>query len=346
MNFWADKRVFVTGHTGFKGSWLTMWLARLGSHVVGYSVDVPTRPSLFDMARVGELVDDQRGNICDYSRLVTAIERARPDILIHLAAQPLVRTSYAQPRETFETNLLGTVNVLEALRHSTSVQTVLMVTTDKVYDVAMHNEAHAEDDRLAGRDPYSASKVAAEHAIIAYRASFPGAARIATVRAGNVIGGGDYARDRLVPDAIAAFSTGASVTLRYPDAIRPWQHVLDSLHGYCILAQALHADAKFAQAWNIGPANDSSANVKTVVERLAHGWDVATPWQTEGNQEPHETAVLRLDSRKANRELGFTGRLNVDLACEWTTQWYQEVRAGKDARVLCDEQIKNYEELA
>jgi CDP-glucose 4,6-dehydratase len=324
--FWRGKRVFVTGHTGFKGAWLTLWLSELGSRVSGYSLPPPTDPSLFEQAKVVQMVNSIDGDILHLDHLCAAMAQAAPDIVFHLAAQSLVRRSYAQPIETYSTNVMGTVNVLEAVRHCESVRAVVVATSDKCYQNQGLARGYVETDPLGGRDPYSSSKACAEHVTAAYRASFfVGGAAIATARAGNVIGAGDWAADRLVPDLIRAFLTGGAAKIRQPEATRPWQHVLDPLAGYIVLAERLHAGgASFANAWNFGPGPDGSVAVRRIVEEVVRNWGNGARWEHAAGEHPHEAQMLALDATRAGRELGWTPRLGLADCVAWTVHGYRE----------------------
>lgn len=352
--FVHDRSVVVTGHTGFKGSWLALWLARMGARVHGIALDPPGEPSLFAIAGVSDvLASDNRIDIRDRSALLEAVSASGPSVVFHLAAQPLVRESYEDPLGTFSTNVNGTLNLLEAVRQTPSVRAVVIATTDKVYENREWDHPYREPDRLGGRDPYSASKAACEVAVSSYRASFFGDGRhpalIATARAGNVIGGGDFARDRLVPDCLRAFAAGKPVRLRFPAAVRPWQHVLESLSGYILLADRLLGPdgRRFARAYNFGPDHASDARVGTVAEHLARLWGPdANVLHESGDDAPHEAALLRLDSTKARIDLGWAPRLTLERALEWTVAWERSRLAGRDMRQMCEAQIAAYMENA
>jgi CDP-glucose 4,6-dehydratase len=340
-SFWRDRRVLVTGHTGFKGSWLSLWLARLGASTAGYSNGVPTEPALFEAASVAETLDNHVGDVRDLADLVRVFEDHRPEVVFHLAAQSLVRTSYAAPTTTFETNVLGTVNVLEAVRATGGVRSVIVVTTDKVYAHA-GSHPHREDDPLGGSDPYSGSKAAAELATAAYRSSFfdgPGAPAVATVRAGNVIGGGDWARDRLVPDLVAALAAGREVEIRYPHATRPWQHVLNPLSGYLLLAERLWDEPELARAWNFGPVSAGSQSVESIVRRVSELWGSELVVRSPGEPQPPEAPALQLDASLARELLGWSERWEIAEGLRATVDWYRRWAAGEDARALTAGQI-------
>ena len=350
---WTGQSVFVTGHTGFKGSWLSSWLAAMGASVHGYSLSPPTAPSLFDAAAVpASLASDVRADLADLAQLRAAIVRAQPRVVFHLAAQSLVRESYRDPVGTFATNVIGTGNVLEAVRGVESVRAVIVVTTDKVYLNDERGRAYRESDPLGGHDPYSASKAAAELVAASYRASFFSAPReqaphVATVRAGNVIGGGDWAADRLVPDCLRSFARHQPVQLRYPDAVRPWQHVLEPLAGYLMLAARLIADdgQRFAAAWNFGPDESGDATVLDVARAIALGWGPpAVVTVADGPPPPHEAGLLRLDSSAARELLGWQPRWGLPQAIAKTVQWHRAFEAGDDMRVVTLQQISEYME--
>jgi CDP-glucose 4,6-dehydratase len=343
--FWAAKRVLVTGHTGFKGSWLALWLHRLGAEVTGISLPPLTEPNLFSVAKVGELSQSRFCDVRDAVALADVIKAAGPEIVFHLAAQPLVRASYREPRETFATNVMGTAHVLDALRGVDSVRVAVMVTTDKVY---RNNEwlwPYREDDALGGRDPYSASKAASEIAIASYRDAFLSAqgVAVASARAGNVIGGGDWSDDRLIPDAVRAWQAGQPLSVRRPQAIRPWQHVLEPLAGYLTLAHKLWEQPDLAGAYNFGPETNESFTVHALVEmvRAAYGdGEVRYEEETDG---PHEAGRLALEAAKARIALGVSPLWPLAQAVQRTMAWYRKQHEGADARTLCHAEITAYE---
>jgi CDP-glucose 4,6-dehydratase len=342
--FWRGRRVFVTGHTGFKGAWLSLMLSRLSARTTGFALAPPTDPSLFTLAGVGDHVDDGRGDIRDLDALTHAMHAARPEVLIHLAAQPLVRRSYVDPVETFQTNVLGVVNVMEAARRCESLRAIIIVTTDKCYDNREWLWGYRETDRLGGRDPYSNSKACAELAVSSYRASFfNGGACLATARAGNVIGGGDFAADRIVPDAVRAIMADQILQVRAPRAVRPWQHALEPLAGYLLLAQkAFAAPESHADAWNFGPGADSERPVKDLLERFAGHWGARARWSADDADHPHEAGLLRLDASKARERLGWRPRLGFDETIDWTAEWYRAFAGGQDIRALTLAQTDAY----
>lgn len=351
--FWRNKRVFVTGHTGFKGGWLALWLNALGAKVSGFALPPATKPSLFEAARVDQAVDHRIADIRHLGELEAAVKECRPDVVFHLAAQSLVRESYAEPVDTYSTNVQGTVHVLEAVRRAPSARAVIIATSDKCYDNRERTEPYREDEPMGGRDPYSSSKGCAELVTAAYRSSFFDPARyaehrvaIASVRAGNVIGGGDWAADRLIPDVYRAAAAGKPVRIRSPQSVRPWQHVLEPLSGYLLLAEKLcGAGGRFAQAWNFGPAARDARPVAEVMERVIGLWGGGLRWEADQGPHPHEAAVLRLDSSKARGELGWRPRMNLELALDWTVQWYQAQLRGADMRQVTAGQIASYRTL-
>jgi CDP-glucose 4,6-dehydratase len=325
------KRVFLTGHTGFKGSWLAWWLHRLGAEVAGYALPPSTQPSLWQALDLGRDIESIQSDIRDFARLKQAMKEFRPDLVFHLAAQALVLPSYEDPLGTFSTNLMGTVNLLEACRGSESLQAAVVVTTDKCYLNSGAGTVFKEDDPLGGADPYSASKACAEIAVAAYRHSFWGKNRgLATVRAGNVIGGGDWSAHRLMPDLVRAVQSGQTITLRHPEARRPWQHVLDPLHGYLALGAALIAKPEdYSSAWNFGPSESEARQVRELVE-LAGG-----EWQLDPEPAPPEATQLQLDSSKARRLLGWSPHWSLDIAANRTMAWYRGFAEGLPAQELC-----------
>jgi CDP-glucose 4,6-dehydratase len=339
--FWQGKRVLVTGHTGFKGSWLSLWLAELGAEVSGYSVSVPTEPSLFELARVEQGVRSVMGDVRDRESLRAAFADSRPEIVIHMAAQSLVRRSYRDPVETYETNVLGTVNVFEAVRGSDDVRAVVNVTTDKVYENHESEAGYREDEPKGGHDPYSNSKACAELVTAAYRDSFfaAGDTAIASARAGNVIGGGDWGEDRLIPDLMRGVLGGRKTLIRNPDAVRPWQHVLNPLSGYLVLAQRIWDSHDCAEGWNFGPEERDTLPVRNVIARLSELWGDEIPWEQDPGDHPHETHALRLDSSKARERLGWESGWDLDAALVSIAEWYRGYRDGTDPRELVIRQI-------
>ena len=343
-DFWRDRRVLVTGHTGFKGSWVTRWLQRLGAQVTGYALPPPTTPSLFVDARIGEGIVSVINDIRDLGALRTAIGDARPEVVIHMAAQSLVRASYEAPVETYEVNVMGTVNVLEAARGCDSVRAVVVVTSDKCYENREWLWPYRESEALGGNDPYASSKACAELVAAAYRASF--SVNVATVRAGNVIGGGDWAKDRLIPDLMRAFAAGQPALIRNPGATRPWQFVLDPLAGYLALAEALYDGAGLAEAWNFGPTDRDMYPVHWIADRAAHAWGDGAAWKTDDRVNPAESFTLKVDSSRARQILGWSPRVEISTALTWTVEWHREWLADPDnAGRLLDDQIGRYEAM-
>jgi CDP-glucose 4,6-dehydratase len=346
-DFWRGRRVFVTGHTGFKGSWLALWLDRLGARTTGYAL-APHTPSLYELARVGDCVESIIGDINDAARLRAALQSAVPEIVLHLAAQPLVRESYAQPAATFATNVMGTVNLLDAIRGIPSVRSVVVVTTDKCYENREWVWGYRESDPLGGHDPYSASKAATELVAAAYRASFFEAAgvTVSTARAGNVIGGGDFAQDRLLPDFVRAAAANTELEIRHPDAVRPWQFVLEPLRGYLELAaRGFAQEPGIGCAWNFGPGEDSVRTVREVIEGFASSCALRrSPRVRFGAQtaQPHEARLLKLDISKARARLAWRPTLSLDATLALTGDWYRAWLEGGDLRALTGRQLDSY----
>jgi CDP-glucose 4,6-dehydratase len=348
--FWRGRKVLITGHTGFKGSWLCLLLNRLGAEAFGYSLPPPTDPSLYERAAVDGVVRSVIGDIREQSKIADEIARIEPDVIMHLAARSVVLDAYADPVEAYSTNVVGTASVLNGVRRLKGRCAVINVTTDKVYENRGWVWGYREDDTLGGRDPYSSSKACAELVANAFRQSYfpdggPDAARIglASARAGNVIGGGDWTAHQLIPDTIAALSRGEPVVLRNPGATRPWQHVLDCLSGYLTLAEALHGDTTtFAGGWNFGPADEDMQPVSRVVELLSAPWGVRPCWVCDSASHPHEAMELRLSSQKAERALHWRGRLALPTALAWTADWFRRHLAGESAQDLCLMQIDQY----
>lgn len=350
---WKGRRVFLTGHTGFKGGWLALWLAKMGAEVRGYALDPATQPNFFDAVKLGSILEDIRGDIRDAAKLNAAMTEFKPDVVMHLAAQPLVRYSYEDPIGTYETNVIGTARVLEAVRKTPSVRAVVSVTTDKCYENKETLRPYKESDPLGGYDPYSSSKACAEIVSAAYRQSFFPVAEIAkhhvalaTARAGNVIGGGDWSTDRLIPDLVRGFLAGETVRIRRPKAIRPWQHVLEPVFGYILLAEKLYEqDAKFATAYNFGPAEDDVQPVEWIADRMAKLWGGGAKWVLDPEPGVHEAGYLKLDAGKAQAELGWTPQLDLETALEWLVAWYRAQEAGDAMQDLTVKQIAAYEAL-
>lgn len=346
-SFWRGRRVLVTGHTGFKGGWLSLWLQQLGALVTGYALDPPTKPSLFEVAAVGSGMESITGDIRDLERLSFAMQAADPEIVIHLAAQPLVRNSYLDPVGTYATNVMGTVHVLEAARHLVGLRVVLNVTSDKCYENREWLWGYREDEPMGGHDPYSNSKGCAELVTSAYRRSFFNDHRpctaLASARAGNVIGGGDWAPDRLIPDAVRAFVCGEPLRVRHPDAVRPWQHVLEPLAGYLSLCEKLWREPRcYAEPWNFGLNDEEAKPVSYLAQALVEQWGESAAWEADGGSHPYEAHHLKLDANKARTRLGWKPRWSLDHALRQTVAWYKAWRAGQDVRVLTLRQIDTY----
>ena len=352
-DFWRDRAVLLTGHTGFKGAWLALWLQTMGARVTGLSDRVPTTPSLYELAHVADgLRDDLRVDVRHHDELLAALAAARPEIVIHMAAQAFVRRSFADPRTTYETNVMGTVNVLEAVRATPSVRVVVNVTSDKCYD-NHHGRAprpFTEDDPKGGHDPYSNSKACADLVADAYLRSYfeldEDGPRLASARAGNVIGGGDWGEDRLIPDIMLGALHGAPIAIRNPQAVRPWQHVLNPLSGYLRLAQALHGSAQAQGGWNFGPALHDAQPVRVIADRLSELWDGELSWQVDVGEHPHEAHFLALDSSKAREQLNWRPSWTLDDALAAIVAWYVALRDGGDLRAVTLGQISAFEDTA
>ena len=348
LGFWKDRSVFITGHTGFKGAWLCLWLHHMGARVTGYALEPPTDPSLFKLANMGAEVTDLRGDVRDAAALESAIKKAEPEIILHLAAQSLVRVSYQEPVETFATNVMGTVHLLDAVRRASSVRAVLIVTSDKCYENREWSRGYRENDAMGGFDPYSSSKGCAELLTAAYRRSFFEGrdgliTGIATVRAGNVIGGGDWAQDRLLPDLLKSFAEGRPAVIRNPLATRPWQHVLEPLRGYLMLAERLFdGDREMPGGWNFGPHGTDVKSVSWVADTAAQHWGGSASWMRDPSFHPHEAHSLQLDTAKAEGHLGWHPVLNVEDAVAWTVRWYRGLLDGQSASVLALSDIGEY----
>ncbi len=348
--FWRKRKVVLTGHTGFKGSWLSLWLQSLGAEVTGYSLPPPTQPSLYVLAEVEKGMESIRGDVLNLDHLRSVMREHRPEIVFHMAAQSLVRRSYSDPVGTYATNVLGTAHVLEAVRDVPSVQAVVIVTTDKCYENREDQQAYRETDRLGGCDPYSSSKACAELVTTAFRKSFftstkqEAMAGVGSARAGNVIGGGDWAADRLIPDVMRAVLEGRELLIRNPHAVRPWQHVLDPLCGYLMLAEKLCEDPeRFSESWNFGPEESETLPVSVVLERLNGLWGSGVLWRLDGGPHPHEAQYLKLDCTKAKTELGWGPQWNLNSALEATVQWYKAQQLQQKLRSLTLEQIRSYQ---
>ncbi len=350
-DFWRGKRVFLTGHTGFKGSWLSLWLQKLGVELTGYALSPPTSPSMFQTAHVGGDMHSIVADVRDATALTKAMQEAKPDIVIHMAAQALVRPSYIAPVETYATNVMGTVHLLEAVRQCDTVRAVVNVTSDKCYENREWNWGYRENESMGGYDPYSSSKGCAELITAAYRSSYFNPANysehgvaIASGRAGNVIGGGDWAQDRLIPDILRAIDNGQPVNIRSPHAIRPWQHVLEPLSGYLALVEKLYNDGSaFAESWNFGPVDEDAKPVQWVVEELIRCWGEGANWQLDENPQPHEAHYLKLDCSKAKARLGWKPRWSLSTALESVVEWHKSMLEHADMRASTLLQIARYE---
>jgi len=348
--FWADKSVLITGHTGFKGSWLALWLQTLGARVVGYALDPPTSPSLYSCASVSSGMTSLRGDVRDLDKLCETFSTHRPEIVFHLAAQPLVRVGYSNPVDTYAINVMGTVNVLEAARRTSGIRAVVNVTSDKCYENREWYWGYREDDPMGGYDPYSSSKGAAELVVAAYRRSYFNPAdharhgvSVASARAGNVIGGGDWADDRLVPDILKAFIAGETVNIRNPHAVRPWQHVMEPLGGYLLLAEKLYSHGPtFTGPWNFGPGDEDAQPVIRIVEWLATKWGNSANWTIETGDQPHEAQYLKLDCSKAHAKLAWRPLWRLSTALDRILDWHLAHRRGANMRDVTLEQIQEY----
>jgi CDP-glucose 4,6-dehydratase len=344
-DFWFGKRVLVTGHTGFKGSWLSLWLQSMGAVIRGIALEAPTTPALFNVAHVAQGIEHQLIDIRDYAAVKSQLEEFKPEIVFHMAAQPLVRLSYSQPVETYSTNVMGTVHVLEAARHAGSVKAIVNITTDKCYENREWAWGYREDESMGGHDPYSSSKGCAELVSAAYRKSYLMEAGIAmaTARAGNVIGGGDWAADRIVPDVLRALEKREPVAIRNPHAIRPWQHVLEPLSGYLLLAERLYLHGQVdAEGWNFGPSDEDARSVEWIVEQLCNGWGIDASWAIQPGNHPHEANFLKLDISKARQRLLWLPRWRLETSLKKIIEWHQAWLQGQDMRSVCLAQINQY----
>lgn len=353
-SFWKDRNVFLTGHTGFKGSWLSLWLDRLGAKVTGYALDAPTQPNLFELAGVAEVVRSIRADVRDFPRLKAALAACRPDVVIHLAAQSVVWLGYQAPIETYSSNVMGTVHLFEALRQLGQRCAVVNVTSDKCYENREWVWGYRENERMGGRDPYSNSKGCAELVTAAYRHSFfapesvaSHGVGLASARAGNAIGGGDWTTHQLIPDLMRAFMAGRPCVIRNPFAVRPWQFVLEPLHGYLLLAERLSEDApRFASAWNFGPAEEDAKPVSWICDELARMWGGGASWSCDPTTYVHEAGSLKLDTSKTRAFLDWRPLLPLKQSLQWITEWYRAFHAGDDMSHLTRMYIERYEALA
>ncbi len=344
--FWRGRRVLLSGHTGFKGAWLALWLQSLGASVTGFSNGIPTQPSLYELAHVAEGMESVEGDVRDAAAVAAVVAASEPEVVIHMAAQSLVRRSFAEPRETYDTNLMGTVNVLDAVRvHGSGARAIVNVTSDKCYENREWEWGYREEEPMGGHDPYSSSKGCAELVTDAFRKSFfadPDGPRLASARAGNVIGGGDWGEDRLVPDIMRAALAGEEVRIRNPNSLRPWQHVLNPLSGYLVLAQALWDSPEHARGWNFGPTDEHARPVGAIVERLHELWPGELRWTLDAGPHPHEARYLKLDSSRARLRLGWRPLVGLDGALESIVEWYRQLRDGGDMRAVTLGQIESF----
>ncbi len=346
QDFWLGKRVFLTGHTGFKGSWLSLWLQKMGTILKGYALDPGPGLNLFDIADVEAGMISQIGDIRNMENLTNSIIDFNPEILIHMAAQPLVRESYINPLETYQTNLMGTLNVLEASRKLNTLKVIVVITTDKCYENKEINCGYVENDPMGGFDPYSSSKGCCELLVSSYRRSFfnnKNSPSISTVRAGNVIGGGDWSEDRLIPDILRSFENNKKVIIRFPKSVRPWQHVMDPLSGYLILAENLYEfGEEYASAWNFGPENEDCKTVEWLVDEITRRWDGNPKWEIDKNIQPHEAGLLKLDCSKAKKLLNWFPVWNLNETLDFVIDWHKSWSNNEDMRKKTLEQINNY----
>ena len=350
QSFWHGKRVLITGHTGFKGAWLSIWLTMLGAKVTGYALVPPTTPSLFEMAQIGTSIESIIADIRNFDQLLKTVRQAQPEIVIHMAAQPLVRDSYVIPIETYSINVMGTVHVLEAVRQCGGVRAVVNVTTDKCYENKEWLWGYRESDPLGGYDPYSNSKACSELVTTAYRNSFfhpdtykQHGVAVATARAGNVIGGGDWAKDRLIPDCINALINGESVRIRNPHAIRPWQHVIEPLGGYLLLAESLYnKGVQFSEGWNFGPVDADAKSVEWIVRSLCEKWGQGSTFIIDAGPHPHEATYLKLDCSKVKSRLGWQPKWNLETSLDKIVEWTRAYREESDLFDVCRKQILQY----
>ena len=352
-DFWKNKKILLTGHTGFKGSWLSIWLKKLGVELIGFSKDIPTKPSIFELAKVSEGMTSIIGDINDFSLIQKVIEKNKPEIVIHMAAQSLVRRSYENPIETFATNVMGTANLLQSINTTRNTKVVINVTSDKCYENSGAETIFSEDSPMGGYDPYSSSKGCAELVTSSFRNSFFNAKEfddhklsLSTVRAGNVIGGGDWAKDRLIPDIINSISNGTPVRIRNIKSIRPWQFVLEPIHGYLLLVEKMWNNGKnFSESWNFGPEESECKSVERILKKISEECDDKFSWEYDIENNPHESKILKLDCTKAKKRLGWNTKLNTDEAIKWTINWYQEYFKRSDMKACTENQIDQFTSL-
>ena len=352
-NFWKNKKVLLTGHTGFKGSWLSIWLKKLGAELVGFSKDIPTKPSLFEVAKVSEGMISITGNIEDFAMIQKVVKENKPEIVIHMAAQSLVRKSYEEPITTFATNVMGTVNLLQAIKTAGSTRVLINVTSDKCYENKGTEKAFSENSPMGGYDPYSSSKGCAELVTSSFRDSFFNPKEferhrlsLSSVRSGNVIGGGDWAKDRLIPDIVNGVSKRTPIQIRNIKSVRPWQFVLEPLFGYLLLAQRMWKDGKeFSEPWNFGPDETDCKSVKWILEKISKEWNDGFSWKEDTKDNPHEAEMLKLDCTKAKKRLGWKTKLDVTETIEWTVNWYKEYFKNSDMKEYTENQIDRFAEV-
>jgi CDP-glucose 4,6-dehydratase len=346
ISFWRNKKVFLTGHTGFKGSWTALWLHSMGANVKGYALEPSTTPALFNEAKVSDIIESQIGDIRDLQKLKEVMVSFNPDVLIHMAAQPLVRLSYKEPVETYSTNVMGTVNVLEASRYCKNLKAIVSVTTDKCYENKEWEWGYRENESMGGHDPYSSSKGCAELVTSAYRNSFfnsANTASLASARAGNVIGGGDWADDRLIPDILRAFQNETPVVIRNPLSTRPWQHVLEPISGYLVLAEALYIYGdKFAEAWNFGPKDEDCKPVNWILDKMVDSWEGKASWELDKNNSPHEAKFLKLDCSKVKGRLLWEPKWKLEHSLNLIVNWHQKWMSGENMHNNCLQEIAAY----
>ena len=351
--FWNKKKVLLTGHTGFKGSWLSLWLQKLNANVIGFSKSIPTNPSLFELANIENGMTSIIGNVCDYNKLEEIIKEYKPEIVIHMAAQAILRESYSNPVETYATNVMGTVNLLESIRKAGNVKVILNVTTDKCYEPNESSKGHLETDRLGGYDPYSNSKACSELVTASFRDSFfnpkeyqKHGISLASCRAGNVIGGGDWGKDRLIPDIMRGILNNEIIKVRNPNSTRPWQHVLDPLNGYLTLAEKLWSSgSQFSEGWNFGPLENDEKPVKWIIKKLTEQWSQEIRTDIDNSVNPYEENHLRLNCIKANSILGWMPKLKLEQGLELITEWYKQYEQNNNMREITEQQIEKFQKL-
>ena len=349
-NFWKNKKVLLTGHTGFKGSWLSIWLKKLGVELIGFSKDIPTKPSLFEIAKISEGMTSITGNIEDFTAIQKVLKENKPEIVIHMAAQSLVRKSYEEPINTFATNVMGTVNLLQAVKTTGNTRVLINITSDKCYENKGTEKAFSENSPMGGYDPYSSSKGCAELVTSSFRNSFFNlkeferhGCSLSSVRSGNVIGGGDWAKDRLIPDIMNSISKRIPTQIRNTRSIRPWQFVLEPLFGYLILAQRMWEEGKeFSEPWNFGPDETDCKSVKWILEKISKEWNDGFSWKEDTKDNPHEAEMLKLDCNKAKKRLGWKTKLDVNETIEWTVNWYKEYFKNSDMKEYTENQIDKF----